>query len=275
MVVLFLLVLPTVVTGYPDVRFLFDPISLMLGFLTTFILFAFSFQSYFLQQATRHKIITCPGQFKREGKESLVFFVNRGETTVFRDVSLFALKEGGPIHEKIIARLYGMPPFRIFTIFPLFQGLMILPAGDSFAFSKDVVINGIKNLYYHFSHGHPNLNEDPQVCIFAFNEELEPNGPRTYSTTLVAGCLLGKLSELLKYANRELDYFPCDTIGSRLYIELPEDFLKAKPGQEIPAKLISESVIIPPLWGREIWNKLDSIDRKLSERKPSKKRKKK
>lgn len=282
MIALFLLIFPEVSAVYPDVRFLFNPISLMLGFISTLILFAFSFQSYFLQQATRHKVITCPGSYQYEGEEGLIFFVNRGETTVFRDVSLFALKEGGPIRGVIESKLYGIPSFEIFTTYPLFQGLMILPTGDSIAFRKDDVIKGIKGLYHDFSLRHPNFHEDPQVCVLAFNEEVEPTKPKTYSTTLVAGSLLGQLSDLSKYANGELDHLPCDSIGSRMYFEFFGDISKAKAGQRIPAKFIRESVIIPPLWSREIWNKLDSlynkldsIENKLSGRKRSKKRRRK
>lgn len=265
------MILPTVVPNYPDFRFLFYPISLMLGFISTVILFSLSFQAYFLQQAARHKVITCPGTYNYQGEEALVFFVNRGETTVFRDVSLIALKELGSMYDRVRSKLLGMPRFVIFATHPMNQGLLILPAADSIAFRKDDVIEGIKGLNHDFFLRHPNLNEDPQVCIAAFSEQAEPTKLETYSTSLVAGSLLGKLSDLLKFANGELDDFPCSSIGRRMYFQLYADISKAKIGQEIPAKFVKESVTIPPLWSREIYNKLDSIEKKLRGQKQSEK----
>jgi len=243
----------------------------MFSFIVTFILFSLSFQNYFLQQATRHRVITCAGDFKHEGERFLVSLTNRGETTVFRNVSLFALREGGPIHGKIMSKLLGIPSFEIFAAHPVAQGLMVLPAGDSIVFPKDTLIIEIEILYKDLSLLYPNLKEDLQVCILAHNEEFDLGRPETYNTSLVAGTLLGKLSDLVKYAKGELDHFPGSPIGRGMYIKIFGDIGKAKVGQKFPARLLGESLMVPPLWDREIYNKLDSIDRKLSKITKSKK----
>ena len=259
-------VAPRVSAVYPKIDFLFNPISILFGFIITFEILRLSFQSHFLQQATTHKVITCPGLFTYEGKECLVFFTNRGETTVFRNVSLFAFREVKPSDHTIILRLLGIPSFEIFAAHPIFQGLYILPAGDSMVFRREDLISGIKGLRHELSLRYPNFEEDLQVCIFAHNEDFDLANPQTHSRSLIAGALLGGLSDLERYAKGELKDFPLHfPIGRGTYMQLIMDTDKPKFRRKYPGKLIKESVLIPPLWNREIFNKLDSIDGKLSQ----------
>lgn len=263
LIVSFFSVAPRVVVSYPRIDFLFNPISILLGFIITFEILRLSFQSHFLQQATTHKVITCPGQFTYEGKECLVFLTNRAETTVFRNISLFAFREVTP---PIMFRLLGIPAFEIFATHPIFQGMYILPAGDSMVFRKEDIIRGIKGVRHDLSLRYPNFKEDLQVCIFAHNEDFDLSNPQTHGRSLIAGALLGRLSDLERYAKGEVKNFPVHLpIGGGVYMQLIMDRDKPKLRGRFPGKLIKESVAIPPLWNREIFNKLDSIDSKLSE----------
>ena len=89
---------------------------------------------------------------------------------------------------------------------------------------------------------------DLDIAIMAFDEEFDITRQESLNETLLAGCKLGKYSELIKYAKEKNKEFPGLISGLKTYIELPGDFYERLRRKEpVLAKLIGEVHSLAPL----------------------------
>lgn len=248
-------ILPNIFQNFPSDLDLLTPISTVWGFIIAFAGIGIGFSNYFVQQRTKPEIVTFFGKIEYKNVRTLVTFCNIGKTTILRNISLFAVKE-----KKSFFNRGSLPFLDIACSATIFQGWRIMKDGG-FA---GVLEKHIKLALAEINHRLKNEKDKDELdlCIMAFDEEFDiREREKSICETMVAGCKLGKYSQLAEYAEKE--GFP---IYDRIIQVYNEDLKNLPLGGKALAKIIDEYPPDVVDIDFEIWEKLDSIEKLLKKR---------
>ena len=257
-IIAYFLVIPYYIPEISNVELL-TPVSTIFGFFVAILGIKWGFESYFIQQRAKPEVITYCGIIEYQNVKTLITFINKGSPVLIRNISLLAVKDNRRILDFLSFRI---PSIEIFASSTIFQGWRLLQDGESVGVLEQDIKRAIREIETRLKD--EKEVSDLDIAIMAFDEEFDITRQESLNETLLAGCKLGKYSELIKYAKEKKKEFPGLISGLKTYIELPGDFYERLRRKEpVLAKLIGE---VPPSVANidvEIWRKLNSIEKLL------------